>query len=288
VAKRYELLRRFVTQHGAGRLDGIRKLSLIVASCVALGSVNAQDRSTEQGAQQTNSPPVTQMPADAIPSFEVASIKPTDPSNRSRGFHIKGHRVFIENQDVNTLISVAYAIHPRQIIDAPTWFGTDKYDINGITDIAGTPNLRQLQEMIQKLLADRFQLKVDHERRELSVYAITVAKGGPKLEKSAGASNSLPDQTGNGRGTVRFKNNSMSDFALGMQEYLERPVVDQTGLAGRFDFVLNWAPDDSQATDPNAPSLFTAVQEQLGLKFVSTKAPADVVAIVHAEHPSED
>jgi uncharacterized protein (TIGR03435 family) len=228
------------------------------------------------------------MAADANPSFEVASIKPTDPSDRDGGFHIRGHRVFIENQDVNTLISIAFAIHPRQIVDAPPWFGTDRFDINGITDIAGTPNVRQLQEMIQKLLADRFQLKVDRDKRELSVYAITVAKGGPKLEKSAGDPNGLPDQTGNGRGTVRFKNNSMSDFALGMQAYLEKPVVDQTGLAGRFDFVLNWAPDNSQTTDPNAPSIFTAVQEQLGLKFVSTQAPADVVVIVHAEYPSED
>jgi uncharacterized protein (TIGR03435 family) len=278
-----------VTQHSALRLEGIGKLWLFVVGWVVFASPSVQDQSSAAGLQQQASEPATQMAADAIPSFEVATIKPTDPGDTSRGFHVAGHRIFIENQDVNTLISVAYAIHSKQIVDAPAWFGKDRYDTRGIPDVAGIPNLRQLQEMIQKLLADRFQVKFDREKRELSVYAITVAKGGPKLAKSAGDPNGLPDQTGNGRGSVKFTNTSMSDFALGMQGYLEKPVVDQTGLAGRFDFVLNWAPENSQSTDLNAPpGIFTALQEQLGLRLVSTNAPVDVLVIVHAEHPSEN
>jgi uncharacterized protein (TIGR03435 family) len=142
------------------------------------------------------------------------------------------------------------------------------------------PNLPQLQVMIQKLLADRFQLKLLREKREPPVYAITLAKGGAKLAKSAGDPNGSPDQTGNLRGTVKFTNKSMSDFALGMQEFLEKPVVDQTGLVGRFDFVLNWAPENAQTTDTNEPpGIFTALQEQLGLKIESAKAPVDVLVL---------
>jgi uncharacterized protein (TIGR03435 family) len=228
------------------------------------------------------------MAPGANPSFEVATIRPTDPGDQSRGFHIAGHRIFIENQDVNTLISVAYAIHQKQIVDTPPWCGTDRYDIIGVPDAEGAPNLRQLQEMIQKLLADRFQLAFRREKRPLSVYAITVAKGGPKIAKSAGDPNGLPDQTGNGRGNMKFTNNSMSDFALGMQGYLEKPVVDQTQLTGRFDFVLQWTPNDSQTSNPDAPGIFTAVQEQLGLKLVPVKASIDVLVIDHVEKPSQN
>jgi uncharacterized protein (TIGR03435 family) len=258
-----------------------RKALLMVAAWMALVS--------PRGLCQSQTPaPVTQMASDANPSFEVATIRPTDPGHQSRGFHIKGHRIFIEDQDVNTLISVAFAIHQKQIVDAPAWFGTDRYDIVGVPDAEGQPNLRQLQNMIKNLLADRFQLASRREKRQLSVYAITVAKGGPKIAKSAGDPNGLPDQTGNGRGSVKFTNNSMSDFALGMQEYLEKPVVDQTDLAGRFDFTLQWTPNDSQTTNPDAPGIFTAVQEQLGLKLVPVKASIDVLVIDHAEKPSQN
>lgn len=262
------------------KVETLRLISWVVVGWVILASLSAAE------SQQ----PAAQMAPDAVPSFEVATIKPTDPSDTSRGFHLSGRRIFIENEDLNTIISVAYAIHKEQIVDAPTWFGKDRYDIKGTPDVAGVPSLHQLQEMIQRLLADRFQLKFNREKRELSVYAIRVAKGGPKIARSTRDPESLPDQTGNGRGTMRFTNVSMSDFTLGMQEFLEKPVVDRTGLTGRFDFLLNWTPDNSQnADDPNAPpGIFTAVQEQLGLRIDSTKAPVDVLAIVHADRPSEN
>jgi uncharacterized protein (TIGR03435 family) len=187
-------------------------------------------------------------------------------------------------------MSFAYAIHPKQIVDGPVWLETQRYDIVGQADVEGYANLRQIQEMLQKLLASRFNLKFHREKRELSIYAITLAKGGPKLTKHLEASNGLPTQSGSpSSGGRRFTNNSMSDFALGMQSFLDRPVVDQTGLVGRFDFVLSWTPDDSN-TDPEnpAPGLFTAVQEQLGLKLEPVKGPADVYVIDHVEKPSEN
>jgi uncharacterized protein (TIGR03435 family) len=191
---------------------------------------------------------------------------------------------------VNDLLSFAYAIHQKQIVDGPAWLDTQKYDIVGQADLDGYANLRQIQEMLQKLLQSRFNLKFHREKRELPIYAITVAKGGPKLTKHTEASNGLPTQSGSpSSGGRRFTNNSMSDFALGMQSFLDRPVVDQTGLAGRYDFVLTWNPDDSSTDSPNPlPGLFTAIQEQLGLKLDPVKGPADVYVIDHVEKPSEN
>jgi len=142
---------------------------------------------------------------------------------------------------------------------APPWLEAARFDIEGQADIEGVPNLHQIQEMLQKLLEDRFDLKFHREKRELSIYAITVSKGGPKLAKSPATRNGLPAQTGSGSGGQqlrKFTNNSMSDFALGMQAFLDRPVVDETGLTGRYNFVLKWTPDESNTSDPNAPRVF--------------------------------
>jgi uncharacterized protein (TIGR03435 family) len=132
-----------------------------------------------------------------------------------------------------------------------------------------------------------------HDQRELSVYALTVAKGGPKLEKSKSDPGALSDSSGHGIGAsqfMKFTNQSMSSFAhlLELMEG-EKPVVDQTNLPGRYDFTLLWTPDSLRTTDPNAaPGLFTALQEQLGLKLESTRAPIDVFVIDAATRPTQN
>jgi uncharacterized protein (TIGR03435 family) len=233
---------------------------------------------------------VAPMAKDAHPSYEVATIKLTDPEDGHSGFHTMGHRLFIENQPMERLIAFAYSIHPKQIVGAPDWFSKDRYDIQGVPDLAGVPNERQQQEMLQKLLAERFGLKFHREKRDLAIFAVSVAKGGPKLTATKSDPNALPDQTGNGNGAQqawRFTNSSMADFASTMQYFLDRPVVDQTGLAGAFDFNLEWTSDSALSNDPKAPpGLFAAVQEQIGLKITSTRGPADVLVIDHAERPS--
>ena len=230
------------------------------------------------------------MAKDAHPSYEVATIKSSDPDDGKSGFHTMGHRLFLENEPMDRLIAFAYAIHPKQIVDGPEWFSKDRYDINGVPDIDGQPSVQQQREMLQKLLAERLGLKFQRAKRDLSIFAITVAKGGPKLAVSKSDPNSLLDQTGSGNGVEqmwKFTNNSMADFAQGMQYFLDRPVVDETGLKGRFDFKLEWTMDGSLNNDPKAPpGLFTAVQEQLGLKIEGTKGPADVLVIDHVERPS--
>jgi len=259
------------------RLEGSIKL-LIFAAWMAFASSSSF--------AQTSTP--APMAADAHPSFEVATIKPSDPNNRNQNIQVNGHRIHIENGTVKRLIIFAYAINEKQIANEPVWFDNEHYDIDGVSDAEGELNLRQFQEMLQELLADRFQLKFHREKRELSVYAVTVLKSGPKLTKSTSDPNGMPDATGgSSQQGWKFTNASMADFALVMQSSMDRPVVDQTGLIGKFDFTLRWTPDNVEATDPNAPpGLFTAIQEQLGLKLEPVKALADVLVIEHAEKPS--
>jgi uncharacterized protein (TIGR03435 family) len=229
------------------------------------------------------------MPKDADPAFEVATIRPSNPEKTQLGFNLRGHRIAIENVTVAEMITFAYSLHPKQVVDEPAWVSTAKYDIDGVPDVEGQPNLRQYQRMVQKVLADRFDLKFHREKRNFSIYAVTVAKGGAKLAKTADP-DSVPDQTGNGHGSqhsMRFTNTTIENFILGTQYFLDRPMVDQTGLTGYYDITLRWSTDDGPASDPSAPpGFFTAIQEQLGLKLEPTKGPSDVFAIDQIEHPT--
>ena len=258
-----------------------------MVAAVAIGLGTGVAMPAQQGEES-----LAPMAKDAQPQFEVATIKPSDPANTSYGFHTQGHRIFVENQTLRNIVAVAYGVHQGQIVEAPAWMDHERYDIKGVPDAPGYPNMRQMQGMLRKLLEERFQLKLRRDRRELSVYAITVAKSGAKLKKSAGDPNGLPDETGfgqNGQQVVKFTNCAMSDVAFEMQEFMEKPVVDQTGLPGRYDFTLTWTPSTAPASDEAmAPGIFTAVQEQLGLRLQPTKAPADVLVIEHTERPTAD
>jgi uncharacterized protein (TIGR03435 family) len=246
-------------------------------------------------------PPLKRMAADANPSFDVATIKPSKPGTPGRLFRIQPGHLSTINTTLSSLIGFCYGVHPRQIIGAPAWVETEKYDLNGKPDGEGQPSVDQWKAMMQKLLADRFQLKFHHEKKELPVFALVVAKTGPKVTKSEGDPNGAPSLLFRGLGTLPVRNATMADFASVMQSaVLDRPVVDQTGLVGRFDFVLTWTPDETQfasvggvppaPTDkPDAPpDLFTAIQQQAGLKFEASKAPVDVMVIDRVEKPSEN
>ncbi len=244
-------------------------------------------------------PPVP-MPADAHPKFDVVTIKPSDPNRPGKLFTVQGRHILTINTNMNDLVTFAYGLHPKEIVDAPDWFGSDKFDIDGVPDVEGQPSSQQLKELIQNALTERFKLKFHHDQRELSVYALTVAKGGPKMTVTNATPSAARNFMFGGLGKLRVGNMSMRDFCDGMQgAVMDKPVVDQTGLTGRYDFNLNWTPDQSQfgamgakvpppnLDDPNAPpSLYTALQEQLGLKMDATKAKADVIVIDHVEKPS--
>lgn len=262
---------------------------LTVSTALSLGAAVCQIAPAQNGSVGDES--LQRMPADADPSFEVATIKPSSADESNAGFRLDGRHIAIEGQTVNHLLLFAYGVHPKQIVDGPSWFATDRYDIDGVPDVEGEPSLKQWQGIVKKLLAERFQLSFHQEKRELAVYAITVAKGGPKLTRSKGDPNRLGeenDDSHRGQTTMKVTNMSMAAFTLIMQAFVDRPVVDQSGLAGRWDFQLTWTRDESRVpADANAaPGLFTAIQEQLGLKLDATRAPADVFAIDHAERPS--
>ncbi len=249
-------------------------------------------------------PKLPPMDANANPSFEVATVKPSAPNKPGKAFGFRGGHFVTLNTNVNDLIAFAYGLHAKQIIDAPPWFGTDLYDIEGKPDTEGRPNNKQMGIMVQKLLAERFKLTFHHDKRELSVYVISVASGSPKMTKSTAAPNDPSAFFFRGLGDLVVRNLNMTDFATWMQSgVMDKPVVDQTELKDRYDFQLKWTPDDSQfaqfrgtgakipppSDDPNAPpSLYTAIQEQLGLKMGPARAPDDVIVIDHAEKPSEN
>jgi uncharacterized protein (TIGR03435 family) len=238
------------------------------------------------------------MALDADPAYEVVTIKPSDPNDGNRGFQTRGRHIRAANETVNDMISFGWGIHVKQIVGGLAWFSTDHYFVDGVPDAPGEPNLTQFRSMIRKVLADRFSLKVHSEKRELSVYALTVAKGGPKLTKSLGNPNGPPNDNFSTSAYMKETNTTMGEYAKAMQYVLDRPVLDQTGLEGRWDFLLKWTPDESQFTaigasipaptdNPNAPpGLFTAIQDQIGLKLEAVKAPADVLVVDRVERPS--
>ena len=239
------------------------------------------------------------MAADADPSFEVATIKPSDPSRPGRLFRALPGRYTTINTTLNDLIGFTYGLHARQVVGAPDWVGTQKFDLDGKPDGEGQPNDAQWKTMIQKLLADRFQLTFHHEKKELSVYALVVAKGGPKIMKSDGNPNGPPSLLFRGLGNLPVRNATMADFVSVMQRaVLDRPMVDQTRLEGRYNFALNWTPDETQFASlggvppgvgdkPDAPpNLFSAIQQQAGLKLEATKALVDVMVVDKVERPS--
>lgn len=250
-------------------------------------------------------PPPKLMAADANPVFDVATIKPSQPEARGSSILVGrgGTNLFTTtNTSLADLITFAYGMHARQLVNAPAWVESEKYDITAKPDQAGIPNVTQLKTMVQKLLVERFALTFHRDKKELSAYAITVAKGGSKMAKTQ-ATGSLPGFGGRGPGGVQVRNATMPEFAEFLQSrILERPVVDQTALPDRYDFTLQWTPDSAQIAaaaggnapppapaNPDAPpDLFTAVQQQLGLKIESTKAPVDVMVIDKVQKPSEN
>ena len=248
-------------------------------------------------------PPPVRMAATATPAFEVATIKPSDPARPGQIITLRGAEIITANTTLHDLINLAYWLHPKQLTGGPAWMVSDKFDLAGKPDAPGQPNVDQMKMMIQKLLADRFQLKFHFEKRELSVYAITIAKTGAKITRSQDDPNNLagwnigrsPSGT-----TFTFRNAPLSQITAVLQNSLDKPVVDQSGLSERYDFTVTFTPDPAQAAllggpplpgadnRDAAPDLFAAFQQQLGLKLESTKAPVDVMVIDKVEKPSEN
>jgi uncharacterized protein (TIGR03435 family) len=239
------------------------------------------------------------MAADLDPSFVTATIKPGKPENPSKGYSLHLGRLAVANYTLSEFISWAYGINSRQMIGAPAWVDTDKFDIAAQYN-GGEPNDSQLRSMVRKLLAERFKLSLHRDKRELLVYALNKAGSAPKLAKSAASLNQLPNLISRDIGKLKVTNGTMQEFANVMQfSILDRPVLDQTGIEGRYDFTLNWTPDDSQypnlgrkISHPTAggyapPPLSAAIQQQIGLRLDLIRAPVEALVIDHVEKPQE-
>lgn len=249
-------------------------------ACAATLSVHAQ--------QQDPNP----MDAALHPRFEVATIKVSDPDDKNTGFHTEGTRLYYENETMQDLLAFAYKVNWRQIAGAPDWFTSKHFDVRGRADQPGIPSVAQQQEMLRMLLEERYGLKVHHDHRDMTRVVITLAKGGPKLTPTE-RKDFLPDVSCYGRSPERecvFSGVSMDLFAEAMEFFVDRPVMNQTGLQGKFDFKLKYTPADAPAsTDASAaPSLFTAMAEQAGLHAESSKGLTDVIVVDHVELPSAD
>jgi uncharacterized protein (TIGR03435 family) len=239
-------------------------------------------------------PPPKTMPADAKPRFEVTTIK---PSQNPQGFGFTVNRsgwLTTHNTSLKDLIKISYGLHPKQITGGPLWVEEDKYDIVGKPDTEGLPSLPQLMAMVRSMLPDRFHLAFHNEKKELSAYALTIGKTGLKITEETSNPNGLPGFGGGGPRGLRVVNATMQEFAEFLQaNVLDQPVVDQTGLANkRFSFIVKWTPEGAvAAADPNLeapPDIYTAFQQQLGLKLESTKAPVDLFVLDRVEKPSEN
>lgn len=230
------------------------------------------------------------MAKDADPDWEVVTVRPANPNEMASGFQFHVRDQEVQRKTVQDMMLVGYGLDKSQILNAPDWVRSDIWDAKGFANVPGQPSLTQFQGMVRKLLVERFGLKYHTEQRELPVYAITVAKDGVKMQKSAGDPNGIPSESDNGNGveaTMQASNMNVDELALMLKFFMDRPIVDQTGLTGRYDFQLKWTTDESKApADGTAPpSIFTAMQEQLGLKLEPVKAKIDVMVIDKVEKP---
>lgn len=250
----------------------------------------SRDRAAEE--VTTASDNLKPMAKDAQPKFEVATIKPSNPENQNQGFHLHGEHLFSDNMTLKDMLTFGFAIHPSTVVNLHGWMTTERYDVDGRSDTPGVPNLAQMQSVYKDLLLTRFGLKYHMEKKEISVFVLERGNGPLKITQSLGDPNGAPDTTETYHSsesiTMRETNVAMKDFLLTLNFYLDRPSVDRTGLEGRYDFVLTWAPNDL-SEDANAtakvPNIFGALAE-LGLKLHGAKESYDVMVIDQVERPS--
>lgn len=243
-------------------------------------------------------PPPLKPLHDADPTFDVYTVKLSRPDERERGVRLQGQTINVYNMTINQLMTLVYDVHPHQIIGAPSWFESEHFDITAKVAGDGQPSLDQARIMMRKLFADSLKLALHKDTRELPVYTLSLARGGSKLSKSDGDKTD-PFIINRGPGSASFLSTSMGDLCRYFQQGpVERPVLDETGLSGRFDFALVWSTPEMQnanVSTTNAlgndradlpPDLFTAVQQQLGLRLEAARKPLEVLVIEKVEKPT--
>jgi uncharacterized protein (TIGR03435 family) len=295
---------------------GVRAMLLASAlALVALSAASGQAPSSAPAAAPDTSAK-TQLPA-----FDVVSIKPDKSGSMMIHIGLRSDGISITNFPVHMALREALGISDNQLFGEPGWLNSDRFDIEAKVAADDVPKLKALDEsqrwkMLLPVFEDRFALKFHHETRDLLQYVLVPAKGGVKL-KEAASGNSDPGapKTGDGKGggepmmragpgEIILQDAPISGLVRFLSFQFHSSIVDKTGLTGKYDFDLKWTPDEMEGNLPKAPdgaqpgaenpapppttgpSLFTALEEQLGLKLESHKEPGDVIVIDHIDQPS--
>jgi len=240
-------------------------------------------------------------------AYDVVSVKPNKSGSRGTMINVQNDSFSATNVSLKMMLVNAYDVKDYLISGLTGWANTERFDINAKILDMDADALKKLtneqrESMLQQLLADRFQLKVHLQTEVLPIYEMVVAKGGPKIT-AVEPPGTDPDADKNkefkgmGRGSMMVNNTELSahdvpleSLAYSLSGRLSRTVVDKTGLKGKYDLTLTWSPDDGSAaaSDSSAPSLFTALQEQLGLRLQPAKGPVETLVVDHVEMPTEN
>ncbi len=290
--------------------DAFRRRSRCFTLCLLLASCMLICTAAAQGRTASSSPPLATASVD-VPRFEVATIKPAVGNDGRIMMMMNPDGVSLHGIPMQMVLRGAFNVEDDRIVGAPGWVKSNRYDIEAKVDADDAPKLKdwmieQRWSMLLPLLTERFNLKYHHETRELPMYALVIAKGGSKMKESKPNDPAAKDAKHTilmNRGNLESEGTEISFLVRTLSRQLGRTVVDKTGLTGNYDYTLQWTPDDAPppaagadggpphndgGSDAVGPSLFTAVQEQLGLKLESKKGPVDVIVIDHLDLPSEN
>jgi bla regulator protein blaR1 len=326
---------RIMSQHSISNLTVGRKCILCAAALLIVAAPVCFGVLRGQSAQPSSPSGQTALWTPDLPKYEVASIKPSSEEDGRIRMMMTPDGISLNGAQVQMLLQQSFGVERDRIVGAPDWVRSKRYDIEAKVTPEEAPKLEKLKmeqrrAMLLPLLEERFGLKYHHEARELPMYALVVAKSGPKLKLSTApippppgapgapgapdgpqVSGGPPRDPAGNRGMMRMSPGGIEANGGGMQflahalsAIVGRSVVDKTGLTGIYDFSLNWTPDQGSMpmpgpgaggpprgdapVDPNGPSLFTALEEQLGLKLESQKGTVDVIVIDHIDLPSEN
>jgi len=242
-------------------------------------------------------------------SFEAATIKLVNPEDHIAGRYIRmqsAHQFLVKNTTVSGMIAAAFDLNQNMVLGGPKWVTDDRYDIVAVTPGEERPTPDDQMRMLRQLLTDRFRLTYHVEKKIHPIYVLSVAKGGLKLDlsktppdQSPALISTLVPATSGGIDHVLLpgRNATVRQLASMLQRaVLDRPVVDDTGINGRYDFDLEWTPDEWQfggtlplaAPNSGKPGLYTAIEQQLGLKLTSTRGAAETLVIDALDRPSEN
>jgi len=238
--------------------------------------------------------------AQAAQKFEAASVRLEDPNDPHSSLEytntpqfrvvqnvFPSNRLTIRHTGLKSLICESFAVKCSDILGAPDWLDRQHYDLDAKVEGDARLTQEQMRPLLQNLLEERFHLKTHHELKLVPGYALVVAKGGSKLKANTGA----PVSGASSGFEFKFQNTSVDAIAHAVGYELKQPVVDKTGLTGKYDFDLIFTRDDSPNDTPHADygSIFTAIEKELGLKLAPEKIPVDYLIIDHVERvPTEN